>query len=185
MRIRYTKPDGDSVMYDLTEKPITAGRSPEADIIVYDERASRVHCGIRKWDGAFYLRDLKSRNGTFLNDKQVDVMKIRGGDIIRIGSSLLMIEDAEQMGTNTAINHVGGEMERGKGYSTILRQIVSDVPKSSSGGSPVVVPVNVAPKEDSQRTGGGEFSDSKKLGTGPLKFGSKKPPVRITIRRNP
>lgn len=181
MRIRYTKPDGNPVMYELSEKPLTVGRSPEADIILYDERASRIHCGIRKWDGAFYVKDLKSRNGTFVNDKPVDVTKIRGGDIVRIGSSLLMVEDAEQMGTNTAMNHIGGQMDSGKGYSTILRQIVSDVPKSS--GSPVVVPV-VTTAEESQKLGGGEFSDSKKLGTGPLKLGPKKPPVRITIRRN-
>jgi pSer/pThr/pTyr-binding forkhead associated (FHA) protein len=185
MRIRYTKPDGESVMYDLGEKPLTAGRSPEADICVFDERASRVHCGLRLWDGEFYLKDLKSKNGTFLNDKAIDVSKIRGGDIIRIGNTLLMVEDGEQMGTNTAMAHVRGEMDGGKGYSTLLRQIVSDVPGKGTADAPSV-PVN-QPREESQHLGtGGDHSESKKLGTGPIKVGmQKKPPVRITIRRPP
>lgn len=169
-------------MFDLGDKPVTIGRSPEADICVFDERASRVHCGIRLWDGEYFLKDLKSKNGTLLNDKPVDVVKIRGGDIIRIGNSLLMVEDAEQMGTSTAMAQIGGEMEGGKGYSTLLRQIVSDVPGRGTAEAPAV-PV-IPPPEESQNGGGEKMSDSKKLGTGPVKFGAKKPPVRITIRRN-
>ena len=180
MRIRYTKPDGESVMHELTEKPLTAGRSPDADIVLFDERASRVHCGLRLWDGEYYLRDLKSKNGTFLNDRPVDVSKIRGGDIIRIGTSMLMVEDGEQIGTNTSIRQIGGEMDGGKGYTTILRQIVGDTAGGKSA-SPVV-PV-VPPPEDSQRVGN-DMSDSKKLGTGKFKVGSTAKPVRITIRRN-
>lgn len=186
MRIRYTKPDGDSVMYELGEKPLTVGRSPEADIVVYDERVSRVHCGIRLWDGEFYLKDLKSKNGTFLNDHQVEVSKVRGGDIIRVGSSLLMLEGEEQIGANTAIRQIGGEMDMGKGYSTILRQIVSDVPGVRSGPSAPVAPVAssapVAPSVEGSKSSN-DMSDSRKLGTGPIKIGARRP-VRITIRRN-
>jgi len=181
MRIRYTHPDGESTMVELGQKPLTIGRSPEADICVFDERASRVHCGVRLWDGNFYIKDLKSKNGTFVNDRSVAESRIRGGDIIRVGNSLLMVEEAEQMGAQTAMSHVGGEMQSGKGYSTMLRQIVSDVPGVGTADAPAV-PV-VPPPEESQKVGGG-MSDSKKLGTGPLKLGPRKPPVRITIRRN-
>ncbi len=181
MRIRYTKPDGESAIYELGEKPLTAGRSPEADIVVFDDRASRVHCGLRFWDGEFYLRDLKSKNGTFLNDRQVEVSKIRGGDIIRIGNSQLMVEDDKQMGTSTAMNQIGGQMDMGQGYSTILRQIVSDTPGRSSAPPPVS-PV-IPPPEESQHLSN-EKSDSRKLGTGQIKIGgSARKPVRITIRR--
>ena len=174
-------------MYELGEKPLTIGRSPEADIVVYDERVSRVHCGLRLWDGEFYLKDLKSKNGTFLNDHQVEVSKVRGGDIVRVGSSLLMLEGEEQIGANTAIRQIGGEMDMGKGYSTILRQIVGDVPGVRSGPSaapvaPVAPSTPVAPPVDGLKPGG-EMSESRKLGTGPIKIGARKP-VRITIRRN-
>lgn len=170
-------------MYELGEKPLTAGRSPEADIVIYDERASRVHCGFRLWDGDFYVKDLKSKNGTLVNDKSIEVAKIRGGDIVRIGNTLLMVEDEQQIGTNTAIEQIGGQMQQGQGYSTILRQIVGDV-SSARPSSPPVTPV-VPPPEDSQHVGG-ELSESKKLGTGPLKVGGlPRKPVRITIRRTP
>ncbi len=185
MRIRYKKPDGDSVTIELGDKPLTVGRSPEADIIVFDDRASRIHCGLRFWDGEYYVKDLKSKNGTLLNDKPVDVSKIRGGDIIRIGASTLMIEDGDptpSMGANTAIRQIGGEMDGGKGYSTLLRQIVSDVP---TRGAPPVVPISLPHEESQHLSRTGDLSESKKLGTGPIKVGVKKAPVRITIRRNP
>ena len=183
MRLRYTKPDGQSVTHDLGEKPLTAGRSPEADIVIYDERASRVHCGLRLWGGEFYLKDLKSRNGTFVNDRPVDVAKIRGGDIIRIGNSLLMVEGEQQIGANTAIAQISGEMDEGKGYSTLLRQIVNDVPGKPAVTSPIVPVMDEEPSE-SQRLAS-EKSESRKLGTGPLKIAQRSPPVRITIRRTP
>ena len=178
MRIRYTKPDGESVIFDLTEQPLTVGRSPEADVVVYDERASRVHCGIRLWDGEYYVKDLKSKNGTFVNDQQVDVTKIRGGDVIRVGSSVLLVEDENQIGANTAIAQVGDEMQAGKGYSTIMRQLVSDLP--GGGAAPPVTPV-VPPALDAQSLEN-ELSESRKLGTGPIKVGVRKP-ARIVIRR--
>lgn len=182
MRIRYTRPDGESVMIELGQTPMTVGRSPEADICVLDERASRVHCGLRLWDGNYYIKDLKSRNGTFVNDRPVEETRIHGGDIIRIGNSLLMVEDADQMGAQTAMAHVSGEMEGGKGYSTMLRQIVSDVPGRGTAEAPAV-PVVSEPEEGPHAVNG--LAESKKLGTGPMKIGSKKPPVRITIRRSP
>lgn len=178
MRIRYTKPDGESITYDLTDQPLTAGRSPEADVVVYDERVSRVHCGIRLWDGEYYVKDLKSKNGTFVNDQQVELSKIRGGDIIRVGSSVILVEDESQIGANTAIAQVGDEMQSGKGYSTIMRQLVSDLP--GGGAAPPVTPV-VPPTMESQSLES-ELSESRKLGTGPIKVGTRKP-ARIVIRR--
>lgn len=181
MRIRYKKPDGETVLFELGGKPMTAGRSPEADIPVLDDRASRVHCGLRLWDGDIYLKDLKSKNGTFLNDRQIDVAKVRGGDVIRIGNTVLMVEDGEQIGTTTALKQIGNEMDGGKGFSTLMHQIASEVPVA---GAPPIVPVSPQP-EDSQHLAGGDMSESKKLGTGPIKFGVKKTPVRFTIRRPP
>ncbi|HMP74268.1 MAG TPA: FHA domain-containing protein, partial [Kiritimatiellia bacterium] len=131
MKLRYTKQDGGAKEFELGERSITVGRSSEADIILLDDKVSRVHCGIRFWDGEFYVKDLKSKNGTFVNGHRVEVAKLTHGDTIRVGSySFTFEQDTSSMGTTTAIREIGGEMDLGKGYSTLLREIVDDAPEA-------------------------------------------------------
>lgn len=174
MRIRYIKPDGAPLLFELGDRPITIGRSPDADIIVLDEKASRIHCGVRLWDGEFYLKDLKSKNGTYLNDRTVEVSKIRHGDVIRIGESLLFVESEEEIGTDTAMGEIGGQMDMGKGYSTILRQIVQEVP-GDNAAAPSVAPAPEVPEEG--------VTEAPPAPAPSTSTGRK--PVRITIRRPP
>jgi len=134
LRIRYTDPDGNQTEKILGDDPITVGRSPDADVITLDERASRMHCSIRLWDGEYYVKDLKSKNGTYLNQKKVEMAKIKPGDKVRLGNSILVVDDKKSPGTDTTISNVQDEMDGGKGYKTILREIVQNTehkPKDS------------------------------------------------------
>ena len=125
MKLRYTGPDGSPMEYELPEDDsITIGRSPDADIVISDERASRYHCGIRCWDGDYVAKDLKSRNGTYVNEKAIDVCQLCPGDEIRIGSTKIIFEEKLSKGATTIIREVSSEMDGGKGYNTILREIV-------------------------------------------------------------
>lgn len=136
LRIRYTDPDGNQTELILGDKPITVGRSPDADIITLDERASRMHCGIRIWDGEYYVKDLKSKNGTYLNQQRVEMAKIKPGDKIRLGNSILVVDDKKSPGTDTTLSSVQDEMEGGKGYKTILREIVQNTEHRPTEKSP-------------------------------------------------
>ena len=103
MRLRYSKADGTQMEFELGDRPITIGRSPEADVVVLDEKASRIHCGIRLWDGDFYIKDLKSKNGTYVNDHRIEVHKLKPRDHIRVGSMFFSFEqelneDADKYG---------------------------------------------------------------------------------------
>ena len=124
MRLRYKGSNGEALEYVLSNDPVTIGRSSDADIVLTDERSSRYHCGIRCWDGDYLLKDLKSRNGTYVNEQKVDVEVLTVGDEIRIGSTVFFFEERLTKGTNTIIREVGSEMSGGKGYNTILREIV-------------------------------------------------------------
>lgn len=122
--------------FQLGQQPITIGRSADADIVLLDERVSRIHCGVRLWDGDFYIKDLKSRNGTWVNNERVDVAKLKPNDVIRVGSTIFNFEQDPAVGTDTAIHEIEGKMDLGKGYTTILREIVSDaVPPSAPAPS--------------------------------------------------
>ena len=137
MRLRYTKKDGTQMEFELGEKPITVGRSPEADVVLLDEKASRIHCGVRLWDGKFYIKDLKSRNGTYVNDQRIEVAKLKAGDRIRIGSISFLFEQDPTKSAGVALQEMEQEMAQGKGYSTILQEIVGKMdeqPAASSDG---------------------------------------------------
>ena len=126
MILRYVLPDGAQKEVELGENSITIGRGADADISIPDTLASRVHCGISFWDGAFFVRDFKSRNGTFLNDKQIEVSRLNAGDRIRIGDTTLTVESQARKGTDTVIKEIKAEMAKGKGYHTILQEIIQE-----------------------------------------------------------
>jgi predicted component of type VI protein secretion system len=65
---------------------IYLGRGKDNEIIIKDPYISKKHLKIVKDEGNYYLEDLGSANGTFLNgDKVLDVVKLKNGDRIRIG----------------------------------------------------------------------------------------------------
>lgn len=138
MKLRYSRQDGGIKEFELGDKSITIGRSPDADIILLDDKVSRIHCGVRFTDGEFYLKDLKSKNGTFVNNRRIEMAKLEPNDVITVGRYTFTFEqDASGAGTSTAIREINDEMDAGKGYTTLLKQIVSDdnKPKAGSGSS--------------------------------------------------
>ncbi len=129
MHLRYINKLGIPKDIELTGEPLSIGRSREADIPLLDDKVSRVHCGIRLSDGDFYLKDVKSRNGTFVNGQRVeDTVKLKPGDRIQVGSTVFVLESAsEKEDAAKGIESVQSSMADGKGYTTILKEIVEDI----------------------------------------------------------
>lgn len=64
----------------------TIGRDRENTIIINDGYISKRHAIIMQKEDGFYLEDLNSSNGTFLNDKKIeDSVKLLEGDVISFG----------------------------------------------------------------------------------------------------
>jgi len=78
------------------QKPVvTLGRSTRNDVCLEDILISRLHAEIREEGGAYWLADLGSANGTFLNGERLQApVRIQAGDIIQMGRSLLTVEIA-------------------------------------------------------------------------------------------
>lgn len=64
------------------------GRAPGCDIIVNDEFVSSRHCRIEKKPNGFVLRDLQSRNGTYVNGAKITEAILNPNDHIRVGEAL-------------------------------------------------------------------------------------------------
>ena len=142
MHLRYVNKLGIPKDIELTAEPLSIGRSREADIPLLDDKVSRVHCGIRLSEGKFYLKDLKSRNGTYVNGERVeDTVEIKAGDRIQIGSTVFVMENASnQEEAAQAMGNVGSDMQEGKGYSTILKEIVDDIAPEAPAEAPAPAP---------------------------------------------
>jgi len=74
----------------LTAK-IIIGRSSQCDVVIDDMLVSREHAEIQQIKSAFYIKDLESRNGTFVNDTRVPkgkYIKLTQNSTIRLGSKI-------------------------------------------------------------------------------------------------
>jgi pSer/pThr/pTyr-binding forkhead associated (FHA) protein len=70
---------------------MTIGRGLANDITIADPEASAIHAALEPLAGAWSVRDLSSRNGTFVNGQRVLTERpLRRGDEIRIGRSRLV-----------------------------------------------------------------------------------------------
>jgi len=75
----------------------TIGRDSTNSFQVLDNQASRVHARITVQDNnSIVIEDLKSTNGTFVNEKAVKKETIRSGDKIRIGNTILVIKEINE-----------------------------------------------------------------------------------------
>jgi hypothetical protein len=61
------------------------GRSPDCEIFLDDVTVSRNHAVLVQRDGAFYVEDEGSLNGTFVNRHRIDSAKLENGDEVQVG----------------------------------------------------------------------------------------------------
>jgi pSer/pThr/pTyr-binding forkhead associated (FHA) protein len=76
--------------YEIGDKPVTFGRTPENDIQIDDRAVSNRHAEVVREDddtgsASYYLVDLGSTNGSFVNEIMVGKKPLKHRDKIRIG----------------------------------------------------------------------------------------------------
>ena len=73
----------------------TVGRDTRADFVLDVALVSRVHCRLTAGDDKLEVVDLKSTNGTYVNDRRIDKANLAIGDRLRIGRVELTVERSE------------------------------------------------------------------------------------------
>jgi adenylate cyclase len=80
----------------VTEFPLgdvnTLGRHPKNSIRLNDREISKEHAVIERRSGQFHIRDLRSSNGTYVNNRRISETALRPGDEIVLGSMRLVLQ---------------------------------------------------------------------------------------------
>lgn len=99
--------------------PVTIGREEGNLLRLNDERVSRFHAKVQQDDSDYILTDLESTNGTRVNGNVVQIRRLRYGDRVNVGRSLLLFGSSEQIAARMAGLHsnvkplVGGSAGNG------------------------------------------------------------------------
>jgi pSer/pThr/pTyr-binding forkhead associated (FHA) protein len=71
-------------------RQIEVGRGEDCAVRLQDHYVSQVHARLFERDGAWYVEDMGSTNGTFLNDGTVaGSAEVHAGDVVRVGKTVL------------------------------------------------------------------------------------------------
>ena len=70
----------------LNHTPYTVGRKVDRDLVIPDPRVSREHASIIAENGEFFVVDLGSKHGTFVNGERVERQKLQRSDRLEFGA---------------------------------------------------------------------------------------------------
>jgi hypothetical protein len=94
------------------DKPIVIGRSSELDMVLVEDMVSRKHAKISWVGGKPTIEDLGSTNGTFVNGEKVKQSKLKEGDRVLIGTSILKLVKAGANGPELSEAQVKQQLEQ-------------------------------------------------------------------------
>ena len=74
--------------YAISDQPIVIGRASDCEIRINDHSVSRRHARIQPGADGYYVVDLQSTNGTYINDVPTSMYKLKDGDYVRVGNCI-------------------------------------------------------------------------------------------------
>jgi transcriptional regulator with GAF, ATPase, and Fis domain len=109
---------GPTVVRLAPGETVTVGRGPGNHVVIRDERASRQHAELFFVDSSWVVRDLGSRNGTFL-----------GGELLA-GEHRLAAGDVLSIGRVDLVFHPGDRPPDSSGSGSLSGTVIGDLPTS-------------------------------------------------------
>jgi pSer/pThr/pTyr-binding forkhead associated (FHA) protein len=86
------EPEASSRTFALRDSELVIGRSEKCHVKLADTYCSQLHARIYDKDGAWFVEDLGSTNGTYLNRMKVTAPSpLSAGDEVRVGKTMLEV----------------------------------------------------------------------------------------------
>ena len=133
--------DKHSRVIRLEGERITLGKSLQNDLVIDDEIVSRLHAVFEHYPSGWAIRDLGSRNGTFINgDRLIGERALRPDDEIRLGDARLVFRSDTASDTPSATHGAQAPPEITRRERDVLLELCRPV----LGGSFLTEPATVA-----------------------------------------
>ena len=89
--------------YALTSDSIVIGRQPYCDLVLNNNAISREHAKLEKKNGVWYVEDLQSRNGVWLNGKRLsyEPTQLTDGDVLLLGDTTIFFHTRDSSPTGS------------------------------------------------------------------------------------
>ncbi len=88
---------------------LTVGRGGQTEIQVQDQAVSRRHCTVEVDGDVVRIVDLKSANGTFVNERAIEAAHLQRGDLLRVGSTVFECRVVGAAGSDIDRPVLGGD----------------------------------------------------------------------------
>jgi DNA-binding NtrC family response regulator len=124
LALRVLDGDAPGSTVDICAPVVTVGRSSLADLRVRERSVSSVHFELQPTPGGTILRDLGSTNGVWFQDRRVQSVQLRTGDMFRAGECRFVLADVSEVEvevlTTSRFGRLhGGSVEMRKLYQQI------------------------------------------------------------------
>jgi DNA-binding NtrC family response regulator len=117
---------------------ITVGSGPTADLVLRDRQVSRLHCELSRDGAKLHVRDLGSKNGTWLGGYRIVEAEIDASARIRIGGS--MLEARVESSQRPRLVWTGGDrFGELVGQDPAMQELFATLARVAPTGEPVVV----------------------------------------------
>jgi predicted component of type VI protein secretion system len=130
--------------YELGAHVLKIGRLPDNTVVIDNPAVSSHHARIVHDGGKFVIEDLKSTNGTYINEQRVLRQVLENGDIVLIGKHKLMYDaaDGENVGDtpSTEADAAPSKMEGGTVFLDTKQQRALLAKMGIDPGAPETVP---------------------------------------------
>lgn len=114
--------------YAIDSDTVTIGRSSENDIQISDKYISREHVRIRQKGDKYFVKDLGSENGTFVNGIQIPLgvnIEVAKGTAIITGMSVICLGEGDSGNVFTFLESINpGEQKRDETGTIILNEVI-------------------------------------------------------------
>ncbi len=121
----------------VVDQLLVVGSALQADVVIEEPTVSRLHAELEPRADGLWVRDLGSRNGTFVHDVLVSAARVPELGRIRLGATTL---DLRPRGEPAPIDlwsegHLGGLV----GSSAVMRELYARIVRVAASESPVLV----------------------------------------------
>lgn len=82
-----------NTVFTLNGKKIRLGRNPDNTVVLKDNQISKYHAEIYYGDKKYWIKDLDSKNGVYINGKRISDPKwLLPGSLIKLGATILRFD---------------------------------------------------------------------------------------------